>query len=89
MESVTINEKSTEIIVKFDRPISHERSSLVHLLKGKIVDTLHPRLQAEPNVLFARIGTHESGDYLVRWVVCPQGSNDRYDGEFTFTIPSF
>ena len=89
MESVTINEKSTEIVIKFDRPISHERSSLVLVLKGKIVDTLHPRLQAEPNVLFARIVTPGSGDYLVRWIVCPQGSNDRYDGEFTFTIPTF
>jgi methionine-rich copper-binding protein CopC len=86
MDSVTINELGTELLVRFDRPISHEQSSLSLIHAGKIVSTLHPRLQAQPNVLFVRIPTPAAGHYHVRWTVCPEGGNDRYDGEFSFTI---
>jgi hypothetical protein len=89
MEGVTIDERGTEVFIQFDRPISHERSSLFLVHDGKIVETIHPRLEASPKVLFARIATPMSGAYMLRWTVCPQGSNDRYDGEFTFTIPTF
>jgi methionine-rich copper-binding protein CopC len=86
MESVAIGELGTELLVRFDRPISHDQSSLSLVRDGKVVATLHPRLQAAPNVLFVRIPTPTAGNYLVRWTVCPEGGNDRYDGEFPFTI---
>ncbi|MGZ5910606.1 MAG: hypothetical protein ACXWLB_12085 [Reyranella sp.] len=86
MESVTIGERGTEIFVQFDRPISHERSSLFIVHKGKVIETIHPRLEASPKVLFARIQTPTPGTYVLRWTVCPQGSNDRYDGEFPFKV---
>jgi len=86
MESVTIGERGTEVLVQFDRPISHERSSLSLVLNGKVIETIHPRLEASPKVLFARIQTPTPGTYVLRWTVCPQGSNDRYDGEFPFTV---
>ena len=86
MESVTIGERGTEVFVQFDRPISHERSSLFLVHNGKVIETIHPRLEASPKVLFARIQTPTPGAYVLRWTVCPQGSNDRYDGEFPFTV---
>jgi len=86
LESVTINEHATELLVRFDRPISHSLSSLSLVRDGKIVATPHPRLEAAPNVLFAKIPTPATGNYTVRWTVCPEGTNDRYDGEFAFTI---
>jgi methionine-rich copper-binding protein CopC len=86
MESVTIGELGTELLVRFDRPISHGQSSLSLTRDGKVVATLHPRLQSAPNVLFVRIPTPTAGAYLVHWRVCPEGGNDRYDGEFTFTV---
>ena len=86
MESVTIGDRGTEVFVQFDRPISHERSSLFLVRDGKVIETIHPRLEASPKVLFARIHTPTPGAYVLRWTVCPQGSNDRYDGEFPFTI---
>jgi hypothetical protein len=86
MESVTIGERGTEVLIQFDRPISHERSSLFLVLNGKVIETLHPRLEASPKVLFARIQTPTPGAYVLRWTVCPQGSNERYDGEFPFTV---
>ena len=86
LEIVTINEHATELLVRFDRPISHSLSSLSLVRDGKIVATPHPRLEAAPNVLFARIPTPATGNYIVRWTVCPEGTNDRYDGEFSFTV---
>jgi hypothetical protein len=86
MESATISGRGTELLVRFDRPISHERSWLTLVRDGKVVLVMHPRLGAAPNVLFARIQTPLPGNYIVRWTVCPEGSNDRYDGEFVFTI---
>jgi hypothetical protein len=86
MESVTIGDRGTEVFVQFDRPISHERSSLFLVRDGKVIETIHPRLEASPKTLFARIHTPTPGAYVLRWTVCPQGSNDRYDGEFPFTI---
>jgi len=86
MESVTVGELGTELLVRFDHPISHDQSSLSLSRDGKVVATLHPRLQSAPNVLFVRIPTPSEGSYLVHWTVCPEGGNDRYDGEFTFTI---
>jgi methionine-rich copper-binding protein CopC len=86
LESVKIGERGTELLVTFDRPISHGRSWLSLVRDGKVVATLHPRLETEPNVLFVRIQTPPSGNYLVRWTVCPQGGSDCYDGEFPFTV---
>lgn len=86
MESVTIGELGTEVFVQFDRPISHERSSLFLVHNGKVIEIMHPRLEASPKVLFARIQTPTPGAYVLRWTVCPQGSNDRYDGEFPFMV---
>jgi hypothetical protein len=85
-ESVTIGERGTEVLLQFDRPISHERSTLFLVLNGKVIETIHPRLEASPKVLFARIQTPTPGAYVLRWTVCPQGSNDRYDGEFPFSV---
>jgi methionine-rich copper-binding protein CopC len=86
IESVAIGELGTEVLIRFDRPISHDQSSLSLIRDGKVVATLHPRLQAAPKVLFVRIPTPTAGNYLVRWPVCPEGGNERYDGEFPFTI---
>jgi hypothetical protein len=86
LESVTISERGTELLVRFNRPISHQLSWLSLVRAGKVVATVHPRLEAQPNVLFARIQTPMTGRYIVRWTVCPEGSNDRYDGEFPLTV---
>src|SRR5260370_3450305 len=43
MESVTIGEHGTEVIVQFDRPLSHQRSSLFLVPNGQVNQTIHPR----------------------------------------------
>jgi hypothetical protein len=86
LESVTIADRGTELLVRFDRPVSHERSLLTLVRDGKVVATIYPRLEAAPNVLFARIPTPIPGNYIMRWMVCPEGSKDRFDGEFPFAV---
>ena len=86
LESVTISERGTELLVRFNRPISHQLSLLSLVRDGTVVASVHPRLEAQPNVLFARIQTPMTGRYIVHWTVCPEGSNDRYDGEFPLTV---
>src|SRR4051812_44864611 len=86
MESVTIGERGTEVLLQFDRPISHERSSLSLIRNGKVIESIHPRLEASPKVLFARIQTPTPGAYVLRWAVCAEGSNDSYDGGLPFTV---
>ncbi len=87
-KSVTINEHGMDLLIRFDRPINHERSWLSLLRDGKVVETRHARLQAAPNVLFARIRIPPPGDYVVRWVMCPEKSDERYDGEFPLAVHS-
>lgn len=86
MASVTINGNAIELLIRFDRPISHERSWLSLVRDGKAIETMHARLEAAPNVLFARIRTPQPGDYKVRWVMCPEKGDERYDGEFPLTV---
>ena len=86
LESVTIGERGTELLVTFDRPITHGRSWISLIRAGKVVATLYPRLNAAPNVLFVRIQTPPDGNYVARWTVCPEGGNDEYAGEFPFTV---
>ena len=86
LQSVTIGERGTELLLRFDRPISHVRSSISLVHNGQIVETIYFRLESAPNVLFARIQTPAPGRYIARWMVCPEGSEDGYEGEFPFTI---
>ena len=86
LESVTIGERGTELLLRFDRPINHARSWISLSRDGRIVGTIHFRLEAAPNVLFARIQTPAPGNYIARWKVCPEGSDDRYEGEIPFTV---
>lgn len=84
--SVFVGAKSTEFYVHFDRPVNHALSSLVVVRDGQVIETLGARLEAAPNVLFARIPTPPSGRYVLRWTFCPAGTADRYTGEIPFTI---
>src|SRR5260370_32112628 len=86
LQNVTIGERGTELLLRFDRPINHGRSWISLMRDGRIVETIHFRLRAPPNVLFARIQPPAPGNYIARWTVCPEGSDERYDGEFPFTV---
>jgi hypothetical protein len=87
LQNVTIGGQGTELTLRFDRPINHERSWLWVIHDGRIVASVHFRLESAPNILFARIQTPSPGTYIARWSTCPEGRDDeRYEGEFPFTV---
>jgi hypothetical protein len=84
--SALIEEQSSEFFVRFNRPIDHAHSFFTIMRNGKVVETLRPRLEADPNVLYARTPTPRPGDYTLHWVFRCRGSTDIYQGELPFTI---
>lgn len=86
LQSATIDERGTVLLLRFDRPINHRTSWLSLVRDGQVVATVHFRLEAAPNVLFARIQTPAPGSYVLRWLVCPAGGNEGYQGELPFTV---
>src|SRR5690242_15119718 len=55
--------------VRFDRPVDHVHSVMLVKRDGKVVQTLQPRLQSAPDVLFARAATPPPGAYTLHWQV--------------------
>jgi len=82
----TVGQQSIDFFVRFDAPVNHTLSSFAIIRGGKVVAVLHPRLDAAPTVLFARMSTLAAGDYVLHWTTCPAGTAERHDGEFAFTV---
>ena len=81
-----IGEPGSSFYVRFDRPIDHIHSSLSIWRDGRLVEQLQPRLQTEPNVLFARAPTLASGEYQLRWTVRTMEGVQVVQGDIPFTI---
>jgi methionine-rich copper-binding protein CopC len=82
-----IGEPSSAFFVRFDRPINHIESSLsIHRDDGQLVERLEPRLQTEPNVLFARAPTLPPGAYTMHWAVRTRDGAKVEEGSIPFTV---
>jgi methionine-rich copper-binding protein CopC len=81
-----IGEPSSEFFVRFDRPIDHIQSRLAIYRDDQLVERLQPRLQTEPNVLFARAPTLPPGAYTMRWVVRTLDGAKVEEGGIPFTV---
>jgi methionine-rich copper-binding protein CopC len=81
-----IGEPGSSFYVRFDRPIDHIHSNLSILRGGQLVEKLRPRLQTEPNVLFARAPTLPPGEYMLRWTVRTMQGVQVIQGDIPFTI---
>jgi methionine-rich copper-binding protein CopC len=57
---------AVSFLLRFDRPIDHEHSEFV-LITPKGVRRILPRLESEPNVLYASVGRLPPGTYELRW----------------------
>jgi methionine-rich copper-binding protein CopC len=67
--NATIDTRSDGFFVRFNQPVDHVNSRLVVKRGDETVETLTPRLQSNPNVLFARAPTLPAGKYTLHWVV--------------------
>ena len=84
--SAVIGEPSSAFFVRFDRPIDHIQSRLSIHRDGQLVERLEPRLQTEPNVLFARAPTLPPGAYTMHWVVRTLEGARVEEGSIPFTV---
>ena len=86
--SAVMDGRSTEFFVRFDRPVDHVHSLLAVVRDGKVVETLHPRLESSPEVLFARTSTLPPGDYKLHWSVKSLTGADVAEGDIPFSVKS-
>jgi methionine-rich copper-binding protein CopC len=84
--SAVIDGRSTEFFVRFDRPVDHVHSLLSVVRGGTVVETLHPRLESAPEVLFARTSTLPPGDYKLHWSVRTMTGVNVIQGDIPFTV---
>lgn len=72
--------------VWFNQPVDHINSRLLVKRGDAVVETLVPRLQSNPNVLFARAPTLAPGSYSLHWVVKTIADARIEQGDVPFSI---
>jgi methionine-rich copper-binding protein CopC len=78
--------RTAEYVVRFDRPVDHERSRLFILRDGRTVAELRPSLDSEPEVLFAEAPALPPGTYELRWVVRSPSGEEVGEGSVPFRV---
>ena len=81
-----IGRRSSEFFVRFDRPVDHIKSRLVIRQGDRVIETLHPRLETAPEVLFARAPTLAVGDYQLHWSVVTLRGAQIIEGDIPFKV---
>jgi methionine-rich copper-binding protein CopC len=79
---------SDGFFVRFDRPVDHINSRLLVKRGSEVMETLQPRLQSNPNVLFARASTLPPGKYTLHWIVKTIQDANVVEGDVPFSIGS-
>ena len=82
----TLSSAAGDYFVRFDQPVDHIHSTLDIKQDGKTVQTLRPRLNSEPNVLFARAPNLPPGKYVMHWSVPAANGSTIHRGEVPFSV---
>jgi len=77
---------SDGFFVRFNQPVDHVASRIFVKRGGEIVETLVPRLQSNPNVLFARAPALPPGQYTLHWVVKTLADSKVEEGDVPFSM---
>ncbi len=83
-----IDRPSDGFFVRFDKPVDHIHSQLLIKRGSDVVETLQPRFQSAPAVLFARAPTLPPGGYMLHWIVKTLQNTDVVEGEVPFSVTS-
>lgn len=78
--------KTTHFSVMFDRPLDHAASRLFVERDGAVVQTLSPRLNSQPNTLYADGHPLPPGRYTLRWDAHGLGGNGASAGSVGFGV---
>jgi methionine-rich copper-binding protein CopC len=84
--NAVLSSLSDGFFVRFNQPVDHVNSRLLVKRGDEVVETLTPRLQSNPNVLFARAPTLPPGKYVLHWAVKTLTDVKIEQGEVPFSI---
>ena len=84
--NAVISSPSDGFFVRFNQPVDHVFSRLIVKRGAEVAETLVPRLQSNPNVLFARAPTLAAGSYTLHWTVKTIQDAKVEQGEIPFSI---
>jgi len=78
--------RNAQYIVRFSGPVNHG-ASLLEIVQGdRTLHQMKPRLDSEPDTLYAEAGTPPPGRYVLRWQArSATGHVSR--GDIPFTVP--
>jgi len=80
--------RNVQYIVRFSGPVNHEASLLEVVQGNKTLHQLRPRLDSEPDTLYAEAESPQPGRYVLRWQVrSATGQFSR--GDIPFTVAPF
>lgn len=82
----TMDGTREEFFVRFDAPVDHNGSRLLVLQEGRVLRTLHPRLNASPDTLYAAAGGLPPGSYTLRWEAKSRRDGSMTEGSLEFTV---
>lgn len=82
----TFDKRSDGFLVRFNQPVDHVNSQLVIKRGSDVVETLQPRLQSNPNVLFARAPGLPDGQYVLHWYVKTLAGAKVEQGDVPFSV---
>jgi methionine-rich copper-binding protein CopC len=75
-----------QYFIRFEGPVDHYRSRLAVTRGGEVVQILHPRLDAAPELLFGTAPALEPGEYELRWTVTSLTGGDVTEGSVPFAV---
>jgi methionine-rich copper-binding protein CopC len=78
--------RNAQYFVRFDGPVDHRNSRLWITQGSRVVATLHPSLDAAPEVLFASNPRLPQGDYELHWGVRSMPDGDVTEGSVPFAV---
>ena len=84
--NAVVSSPSDGFFVRFNQPVDHVNSRLIVKRGTDVVETLVPRLQSNPNVLFARAPTLAPGSYTLHWTVKTMQDARIEQGDVPFSI---
>jgi methionine-rich copper-binding protein CopC len=75
-----------QFYIRFDGPVDHNGSTLSVLRAGQVLVMLHPRLNSQPNTLYATVGRLPAGDYVLHWRAVSAPDRDATEGDIPFGV---
>jgi len=75
-----------EFSVRFDGPVDHNTSRLEVMRGEAVVRVLQPRLNANPDTLYAIAGGLPAGAYVLRWHAVARRGGEATEGSLAFSI---